>query len=594
VSESHAEYARRLGAWADSIAKLDRTHVFISNLRLLTFAVFCLVLLLAVARSAISAAWAFAPAFVFGGLLVAHARVLNRAERARRAHRIYERGLERLAGRWAGIGSDGSRFLDDHPYARDLDLFGPASLFQLVNTARTEAGEETIADWLKRGAAIDEVRARQGAVEELRNKLDFREDLAVLAAEGTVSRTGTVARWAASTPVGIRPVVPMILGASAAVLVALTVLASREIVPWSLVIGWLLVEWVVARLSRRWTETVVARVGRPADDLAIAAELLARIEREPVTAPRLQVIVATLETDGVRASAAIHRLTQIVSLRESSVHNLLFAPFTSALLVPDQLAIAIDRWHARHGRAVGEWLRAVGELEALSSFATHAYEHQADPFPTLVDGTPLFHGEAIGHPLMMENVSVRNDVMLGGGAPHVIVVSGSNMSGKSTLLRSVGTNVVLALAGAPVRAAALRLSPLSVGATLRIEDSLQAGRSRFYTEILRIRAIVDIARGPLPLVFLLDEILHGTNSYDRRIGAEGIVRALVGFGAIGLITTHDLALTELPSQLDSAAVNMHFEDRLENGAMVFDYRMRPGVVEHSNALALMRAIGLDV
>jgi DNA mismatch repair ATPase MutS len=190
---------------------------------------------------------------------------------------------------------------------------------------------------------------------------------------------------------------------------------------------------------------------------------------------------------------------------------------------------------------------------------------------------------------------VRNDVRLGGeGAPRVIIVSGSNMSGKSTLLRSVGINTVLALAGAPVTATRLRLSSLTLGATLHVEDSLQAGHSRFYAEILRVRTIVDGARGRVPMLFLLDEILHGTNSHDRRIGAEGIVKALVALGAIGLVTTHDLALTELPARLDSAAVNMHFEDRLEDGKMIFDYRMRPGVVEHSNALALMRAIGLDV
>jgi DNA mismatch repair ATPase MutS len=194
-------------------------------------------------------------------------------------------------------------------------------------------------------------------------------------------------------------------------------------------------------------------------------------------------------------------------------------------------------------------------------------------------------------------VSVPNDVSLGGPgdpAPQVLVVSGSNMSGKSTLLRAVGVNVVLALAGAPVRAKRLRLSPLAIGATLRIEDSLQEGHSRFYTEILRIRSIVDLASGESPVLFLLDEILHGTNSYDRRIGAEAIVRALVGRGAIGLVTTHDLALTELTTALGSAAANVHFEDRIEGGAMVFDYKMRPGVVERSNALALMRAVGLDV
>jgi DNA mismatch repair ATPase MutS len=324
------------------------------------------------------------------------------------------------------------------------------------------------------------------------------------------------------------------------------------------------------------------------------AELLERAEREPLAAPRLSAVQAALQTGGVRASRAIRSLTQLVSLHESSMHNLLFMPFTMALLVPDQLAIAIDRWHARHGPAVADWMRAVGELEALSAIATYAYEHPADPFPEIVDGGPIFHATALGHPLMTDDVSVRNDVTLGGDAPHVIVVSGSNMSGKSTLLRAIGTNVVLALAGGPVRAAALRLSPLAIGATLRIEDSLEAGHSRFYAEIVRIRSIVDIARGPIPLLFLLDEILHGTNSYDRRIGAEGIVRALAGYGAIGLITTHDLALTELPSLLGTKAVNMHFEDRLEGGVMVFDYRMRPGVVEHSNALALMRAIGLDV
>jgi DNA mismatch repair ATPase MutS len=155
-------------------------------------------------------------------------------------------------------------------------------------------------------------------------------------------------------------------------------------------------------------------------------------------------------------------------------------------------------------------------------------------------------------------------------------------------------NAVLALAGAPVRATRLRMSPLACGATLRITDSLEEGQSRFYAEILRIRAIVDAARGTVPLLFLLDEILHGTNSHDRRIGAEAIVRALVEAGAIGFVTTHDLALTELPSRLGTAAVNMHFEDRIEDGRIVFDYRMRPGVVEHSNALALMRAVGLDV
>jgi DNA mismatch repair ATPase MutS len=243
---------------------------------------------------------------------------------------------------------------------------------------------------------------------------------------------------------------------------------------------------------------------------------------------------------------------------------------------------------------VGEWLREVGELEAFSALATFAYERPADPFPELVDEGPVFEAEALGHPLIAPTVAVRNDVTLGGAGPRVLIVSGSNMSGKSTLLRTVGVNTVLALAGAPVCARRLRVSPVVLGATLRINDSLQAGKSRFYAELTRLKQIVDRAGGQPPLLFLLDEILHGTNSHDRRIGAEAILRGLVARGAVGLVTTHDLALAEVAAAMAGRAANVHFEDHLEAGVMTFDYRMKPGVVRKSNALELMRAVGLEV
>jgi DNA mismatch repair ATPase MutS len=254
-------------------------------------------------------------------------------------------------------------------------------------------------------------------------------------------------------------------------------------------------------------------------------------------------------------------------------------------------ALAVEAWRARHGASVGAWLTAVGELEALCSLAGFAWEHPADVYPELEESEPRFEAESLGHPLIPEARCVRNDVALG-GATRVLIVSGSNMSGKSTLLRAVGTNAVLALAGAPVRASRLRLSRLSVGATLRIRDSLQEGTSRFYAELVRLRDLVRIAEGPVPLLFLLDEILHGTNSHDRRLGAAAVVSGLVERGAIGLVTTHDLALSAVADEPALHAANVHFEDRLEDGEMRFDYRMRPGVVQTSNALALMRSLGL--
>jgi hypothetical protein len=595
VTGPRAEYDRRLDVWRARITGLDAAHLRISNLRLATAAAAALVCWLVFARNAVSPLWLPAIAAAFIALMVVHARVLERLERARRAERWYVRGVDRLTGRWigkAGKGRAGERFSDGHPYARDLDLFGKGSLFELMNTASTEAGEDTLADWLRAPAPVPEIRARQEAAAELCQKIDFREDLAVLAAESEVSRTGSLASWAEAAPAGLTRAAQAVLAACGAVMATVVWLVLTERVAGRWLIIWLFAESLVAFVWRRQVRLVLARIATPDRDLALLGGLLSRVETEPVSAPRLALLKAAFVTDGVSPSRRIAQLRRLVSWLDST-RNQMFAPIALALLVPQQLAVAIDRWHAAYGPRVAIWLKAVGELEALSAIGTYAYEHPSDPFPELAESGPRFHARSLGHPLMTEDIAVRNDVVLGGDAPRILVISGSNMSGKSTLLRSVGVNVVLAQAGAPVRASHLVMSPLAVGATLRVEDSLQAGHSRFYAEILRIRDIVRTAQDAATL-FLLDEILHGTNSYDRRIGAEAIVRALSQLGAIGLVTTHDLALTELPVRLGPVAANMHFEDRLEDGKMTFDYRMRPGVVEHSNALALMRAVGLDV
>jgi len=263
------------------------------------------------------------------------------------------------------------------------------------------------------------------------------------------------------------------------------------------------------------------------------------------------------------------------------------------VLWTEQLAFALEAWRRKSGPALRRWLDAVGEMEALCALAAYAWEHPADPFPEFVSGGPSFEGDDLAHPLLEESRAVRNGVRLGGDL-RALIVSGSNMSGKSTLLRTVGVNVALALAGAPVRASRLRLSPLALGASIRVLDSLKGGTSRFYAEIQRLHQIMELAGGGLPVLFLLDELLHGTNSHDRRIGAEAIVRGLVDRGAIGLLTTHDLALASIAERVASRAANVHFEDHLENGRMRFDYRLRAGVVEKSNALELMRSVGLEV
>jgi len=335
------------------------------------------------------------------------------------------------------------------------------------------------------------------------------------------------------------------------------------------------------------TDRIVAGHG---PDLEVLAAVLERFEREPLASPRLAQLSAEMTTAGLRPSRAVASLRRRVDLLDSR-RNQLFAGIAALTMWDVHCALAIETWRATHGHAVAAWLAAVAELEALSSLAGFAWEHPDDVYPEIVEREVRFEAEGLGHPLMPEARCVRNDVTLG-GPTRMLIVSGSNMSGKSTLLRAAGLNAVLALAGAPVRAARLRLSHLSVGATLRIRDSVQEGTSRFYAELVRLRDLVRIADGPVPLLFLLDEILHGTNSHDRRRGAAAVVSGLVERGAIGLVTTHDLALSEVADDPGARAANVHFEDRLENGRMHFDYRMRPGVVRTSNALELMRTLGL--
>ena len=307
---------------------------------------------------------------------------------------------------------------------------------------------------------------------------------------------------------------------------------------------------------------------------------------------KLAELQARLQMHGVVPSAAIARLRRLVELLISRRNPILqvIDPFVLWSL---KLAFAIEAWRKDFGLAVRGWLAALGEMEALSSLSSYAYEHPADVFPEFTEDEPRFDANAFAHPLIPESRAVRNDLHLSRDF-RLMIISGPNMAGKSTFIRSVGVNAVLAQCGAPVRAKRLCLSRLTVAASVCILDSLQGGISRFYAEIARLKLITDLTSGPSAVLFLLDELLQGTNSHDRRIGAEAIARSLFERGAIGLITTHDLALTEIADSLGSGAANFHFEDHLENGKLRFDYHLSPGIVRTSNALDLMRSIGLDV
>jgi hypothetical protein len=595
MPDPRSEYADRLARRRAEVARLQRRDRALSTARLILFAATGAVGYATLGPRVASAWWMLAPAIAFVVLVALHGRALDARRVVERAVAFYERGIERLDHQWAGKGNDGQRFDDPHhPYARDLDLFGKGSLFELLCTTRTHAGEETLAAWLRAPAAADEVRARQAAIAELRDRLDLREELAILGADVRAEvDPNALSAWALAPPsltqTWLRPVLGVLALAATVTLIGWLGFGFG----WSPLVAVVALELIAVRPLKPAVQSVSRGVDRAGQHLAVLAVVLARLEREPFQSARLVELKSRLAGDGQAASARIAQLGQLAHFL-SAERNQFFAPFAFLLQWGAQFAFAIEAWRTRSGAAIPRWLEAVGELEALCALSGYAYEHPQDPFPTLSDdGGACFDGAALGHPLLPDAGCVRNDVRLTEGLA-LLLVSGSNMSGKSTLLRTVGSNAVLALAGAPVRAASLRLSPLQVGATLRVQDSLAEGASRFYAEITRLRLLVDRAAGQPPLLFLLDEILAGTNSHDRRLGAEAVVKGLVERGAIGLVTTHDLALTELATALPGRAENVHFEDTLSDGKLVFDYRMRPGVVRKSNALELMRAVGLEV
>ncbi|MDQ6678244.1 MAG: DNA mismatch repair protein MutS [Acidobacteriota bacterium] len=586
------EYETRLAARKRSRNAAESRHRRLAGFRLLVFALAGGIAWLAFARGAISGWWLAVAPLLFAALVYLQSRAAADRRFAERAIRYYEQGLARLDHTWMGKGETGERFRDPtHPYAEDLDLFGTGSLFELLSTSRTRSGEAQLARWLLHPADREEVLLRQGAIEELRTRTDLREDLAVL---GEDFRTGVepeaLAAWGAAGRIEFSPGTQRAAAALSLLAAALIVIffasnfASAPVRIALLIVA--AIEGLLALPLRGKIAQVVNSVEQPGHDLDLLAQVLARFERERFRSPKLAALRRELDVQGKPASGRIAQLERLIDLLHSR-DNVIVRAFGPLVLWTTQVAFAIERWRAVSGAAVGRWLHAIGELEALCALSGYAYEHPDDPFPELLEGEAFLRGTALGHPLLPADACVRNDAALSSTGPNLVVISGSNMSGKSTYLRTVGVNAVMALAGASVRAREMTISQLRIGASIRVSDSLQGGTSRFYAEITRLRDIVALA-GEGPVLFLLDELLNGTNSRDRGIGAAGVARGLLQRGAIGFITTHDLALTSI------AEINRHFEDHIEAGVVTFDYKIRDGVVKNSNALELMRAIGLEV
>ena len=590
-----AEYVRRLADHATAVNRLEDREGLAGRARIAAFLVIVALFLVLNRSSLWFLVWVSPAVGAFVAAVVWHRRVVAELAHHRQASRYFTRGLARLRDEWPGRGPTGDRYADpSHPYAGDLDLFGRGSLFQYLCDAHTPVGQDTLARWLLSPADPNIVRSRQDAVAELRENVDLREAHGIL---GDPARPELTTRhlltWPATPPILTGRTGPIIA-------IVLSVLGVLGVFAWAATDLGLSPLLFAVMLNVAFTTVLWRRIMElMRDSRTVLAELeaflpvLQLLEARRFQCPLLRSLSEALTVDGELPSGRVARLAKLLDAWDTAVRNQFTLPIAVVLMVPAHLVYAIERWRVRDGQRVRGWLDAVGTFESLTSFSAFAYEHSEYSFPEIVGDGPRLEAEGLGHPLISAGRRVTNDLRLG-REPALLLVSGSNMSGKSTLMRAVGVNGVLALAGSVVCASRLAVSQVQVATAMRQGDSLQDGLSAFAAELKRLRAILDLTAGPLHVLFLLDEILRGTNSHDRRVGAEAVIRALLKNGAIGMVSTHDLALAEIVDQLGTTAITVHFEDQLADGKVSFDYRLRAGVVPRGNGLVLLRLLGFEV
>lgn len=538
----------------------------------------------------------------FAVALIGYFKTIAVRDRLLRLMLHYERAAERLAGTAVQTGSGGEEFRSEgHLYERDLNVLGPDSLFGRLDTVRTGVGQRGLAKLLLGGdrvTADDEILARREAIRELTPTNNLRETLALLG----VSRFQQVPAtffdgWLTEAPPEFPRWLRFSLFGTTGLIVLLTIFGMFHLMSWETVrpnlLGVFAVQGAIAMAVRRRVVVLLDSSSRLSNQVEIFREGLACLRRTEFTANRLRALqqISATPNDATKLLRRLQQQLVIVEQRTKEwflVPSLLFCLGTHA-------AISIARWKREYASAMTLWLEAWAEFEALTALGTYAYEHPEYTYPEMLPtGTAVFEAKAMAHPLLPAE-AVANDLCLN-EKTRMYLISGSNMAGKSTLLRSIGMNAVLANTGAPIRARSARISPFLPGASIALTDSLAEGRSKFLAEVERLHAMLEAAQSSdrRCVLFLVDEIFSGTNSLDRKIAAEAVARALIKHGGIGALSTHDLTLTEMAESRELHAINVHMGSPDAADPLRFDYLLKPGVNASSNALAILRMMGIEI
>jgi hypothetical protein len=506
----------------------------------------------------------------------------------------FERGIARLTGAWIAKGKSGDEFARRHHlYQDDLNILGTGSLFELLCTTRTRAGADRLASYLLDTPEPTETKLRQEAVRELVDATALREQIACLGKHTLQDCDREEFEDWRRLPVltasrKLRGL--LFLTSSTCLIVGVGIFASAMLwtVWWPLLVLFVLVQLAIAGILLKRTRPRIAQVRQLTESFTVLRQGLELLEVQQFHSPKLRSLKECIRNQsGAQAVRKLEKLARAFDQRDKELFH-----YPSMLLaVGTQLALAVEQWRAEHQHNFKSWLDAWAEFEALQALATYAYERPDCTFPRFAEGPSVVEVEQLGHPLLSDDVCVCNDVSLN-RTSRFYLVSGSNMSGKSTFLRTIGLNVVVALAGGPVRGKRARLSHLTVCASLAITDSLLEGRSKFLAEVERVSDTIRCAQEGKAVLFLIDEILSGTNSFDRRAAAEAVIKRLVAGGAIGALSTHDLALTAIAEDPTCGGVLIHMESDNPDNPLDFDYLIKPGVSRRSSASAILAMMGV--
>ncbi len=484
----------------------------------------------------------------------------------------------------------------EHPYAADLDIFGHASLYQFINRTTSDMGARELADWLLEPATANVIRERQEAVKELKDKIHWRQEIQAFGRETTIRQTTVdhLQHWL-QAPALFLPFAPWkwlryLLPVIILTLVGITI---AGLIPLNALYFFLFIYAVLAYQLNKLIAPLHNQLSRIVDELEALSLSMEQIEKESFKAPLNRQLQAGFSAANQRGSAHIRSLKGMLNRLDLRYNIVLSAPLNVLLLWNLQQVLDLEKWKQQHASQVPQWFKHLGIFEAMHSISTLHYNHPEWCFPELKPTHFSMEASNLGHPLIHPDKRVNNFITMKQRG-EIMLVTGSNMAGKSTYLRSVGVNVVLAMAGAPVCAQQFSISPVQLMSSMRVADNLEESTSTFYAELKKLKTIIDQVNEGAPVFILLDEILRGTNSLDRHTGSDALIRQLIKKQAAAIIATHDLALAEIKAQFPEQLHNYHFDAQVSGEELFFDYRLKPGICQSLNASILMKKIGIEM